>query len=201
MVYYEARGAVIDRSVRLSAVRGGFAAILLTADAPENQALCAAYVARLRPEVVASEAQIAAWPHDAGEIDRPVYWPVRAPLAKAAVPNCEILLAQYDFARARALRDTLRLRGSGPFLVVANGGKASPGFVRLGGFDLHDVPDDEIGKTLGAFSDYFAQDEQRWRPDLLKHALLRQHCKVFLDRGLGPRMWVLLDLKSAGKEG
>lgn len=188
---------VIDRTHALEAMSGGYAVVLMTRDARENPALCAAYRYRLAPVVSVRPYDWRA--HELGVVARAVYWPVRSVigLAGAAPPTCARLLAAYDFDRARALMGTLKLEGPGPFLVVVNSGPKVAGFTRLGVFDLHRIPRDEIPSTLGAFSDYFAQSATLWKPDLIRAALVRQHLKVLFDDDLAPRVAMLIGLTNS----
>lgn len=189
---------VIDRSqMTLESVSGGYAVVLMTQDARENPALCAAYRYRLAPVVSARRGDWRA--REAGVVARAVYWPVRslAGLAGPVPPICPRLLAAYDFDRARALIGSLKLQGPGPFLVVMNQGPKAAGFTRLGVFDLHRIPADEIPGTLGAFSNYFAQPAAAWKPDLIRAALVRQHLKVLFDDDLAPRVAMIIGLTTS----
>lgn len=173
--------------------------MLLKRDAPENKALCEAFRSRLDLEVNVSPLT---WNDDGSYVTtRPVYWPVtNARSLSGPKPSCVQLLARYDYERARALMGRLSLQQRGPYLVVANWNVPS-GRPRLGGFDLAQVPDDEIAASFDRFSDYFAQQEGRWNPDHLMRAQLRQRIKVFLDRDVGERMWVLLDFAPSAQAG
>ena len=152
----------IDRTQERRPANGGSSVVLFSegaANAYRNTVTCV-NVWNLMDTATTQEVRVGVRKADDGTVEalRPLYW-----LNKAATPAgehpCSQRMANYDFTRAKTIRDKYRLTGAGPYFVVARTDEQAAAIIDLAG-----KSDREVADLVRYFRDGFAFQNDIWDP-------------------------------------
>ncbi len=152
----------IDRTQARQPANGGSAVLLFT-DAPEvadrNMITCL-NVWNLMEPATTDEVRVGLRKSDDGTVEalRPLYW-MNAAALPAGEHDCSQLMANYDFPRARTVRDKFGLTDAGPYFVVSRADEQAAAVINLTGRG-----DREIADLVRYFRDGFAYRNDIWDP-------------------------------------
>lgn len=152
----------IDRTQERRPANGGSSVVLFSdgaANANRNLVTCV-NVWNLMDTATTQEIRVGIRKADDGTVEalRPLYW-----LNRTATPpaerDCSERLANYDFVRAKTIRDKYRLTNAGPYFVVARSDEQAAAII-----DLTGRSDREIADMVHYFRDGFAFQNDIWDP-------------------------------------
>ncbi len=152
----------IDRTQPRQPANGGSAVLLFT-DAPqaaERNMITCLNVWNLMDPATTEEVRIGLRKSEDGVVEalRPLYWLNRTALP-AGEHDCSQLMANYDFPRARTVRDKFGLTDAGPYFVVSRADEQVAAVI-----DLTGRSDREIADLVRYFRDGFAYQNDIWDP-------------------------------------
>ncbi len=152
----------IDRTQERRPANGGSSVVLFSegaANSYRNTVTCV-NIWNLMDTATTQEIRVGVRKADDGTVEalRPLYW-----LNKAATPaaerSCGERMANYDFTRAKTIRDKYRLTNAGPYFVVARTDEQVAAII-----DLTGRTDREVADLVRYFRDGFAFQNDIWDP-------------------------------------
>lgn len=154
--------AQIDRTMARTPANGGSAVVLFTPGPADRNLVTCVNIWGMLDSATASEIQIGLRKAEDGTVEalRPLYWLTTA-VDPSPEPQCETLMASYDYARAETVRRKQGLSGEGPHLVVSRDDERTAAVI-----DLTGRSDREIADLVRYFRDGFAYRNDIWDPAL-----------------------------------
>ncbi len=152
----------IDRTQDRRPANGGSSVVLFSegaANAYRNTVTCV-NVWNLMDTATTQEVRVGVRKAEDGSVEalRPLYW-LNKTTTPAGERSCSQRMANYDFTRAKTIRDKYRLTGVGPYFVVARSDEQAAAIIDLAG-----KTDREVADLVRYFRDGFAFQNDIWDP-------------------------------------
>jgi hypothetical protein len=152
----------IDRATLRLSQNGGHAVVLLqdiAATRARNLQLCTSLLDQF-DDAPLSDVRVGLIRNANGTVSalRPIYWPVDERV-QVTGSSCAQRLQRYDYARARTIRDKLKITGQGPYLVVTRSDERQAAIINLTGMTAA-----EIEQATRYFGAGLSQRGEVWNP-------------------------------------
>ncbi len=152
----------IDRTQERRPANGGSAVVLFSdaaSTASRNTATCDV-IWRLMDTATTQEVRVGIRKASDGTTEalRPMYW-LNRNAAPAGARTCAQRMANYDYARAKTIRDKYGLPNNGPYFIVARTDERAAAVI-----DLTGKSNAEVAALVEYFRDGFAFQNDIWDP-------------------------------------